>query len=171
MTEEELARGNARFPTSNLMNIIGTDVSKGVEIRLGNFPDKWKHDPHGSQQAMGRPVSQLASGLSRQTTQAYGGGEYPGGTPSSFPPLPVKSQGMERPVTIQQDDVHPMIRSMMADYVRHFCSVQFRSLCQAAGITETGLPNGIKVCEKWKEYAMLLLCTQEVQRQILREGT
>ena len=32
MTEDELAWGNAWFPTSHLMNIIGTDVSKGVEI-------------------------------------------------------------------------------------------------------------------------------------------
>jgi hypothetical protein len=32
MTEEELAWGTAQFPTSHLMNIIGTDMSKATEI-------------------------------------------------------------------------------------------------------------------------------------------
>jgi hypothetical protein len=89
MTEEELAWGNARFPTSNLMNIIGTDVSKGVEIHLGNFPKKLKHDHSGGQRATGRPTPQSTGMAGRQTTYSQGGGQIPGGAPPIFPPLPV----------------------------------------------------------------------------------
>ena len=45
---------------------------------------------------------------------------------------------------IRQDDVHPTIKFMMEDYIRHFRSVQLRLLCKAAGITEGDLPTEAK---------------------------
>ena len=81
MTEDELAWGNAWFPTSHLMNIIGTDVSKGVEIRLGNFPDKWKHDTNGSPRSTVRPTLQPIGVTSRYTTAFQGAGQIPSGKP------------------------------------------------------------------------------------------
>ena len=135
LTEEDLARGQPRFPTSHLMNIIGTDVSKAVEIRMGNFPDKWKIEAGSTQGARvttsmhGRPLAQNSNNVPR----AWGTG--PG-----LSPMPVQSTGMERPVLIRQEDVHPTIRSLMEEYIRHFRSVQLRLLCKAAGITETDLP-------------------------------
>lgn len=154
MTEEELARGNARFPTSHLMNIIGTDVAKGVEIRLGNFPDKWKVEAAAGQRTSGRQGFQTLAGQVRPFPNSMGGGQQPTGTPPLFPPLPVQSSGTERPVNIRQDDVHPQIRSMMEEYIRHFRSVQFRALCRAAGVAEADLPVEAKYVHNGKN----LLC-------------
>jgi hypothetical protein len=154
MTEEDLARGNARFPTSNLMNIIGTDVAKGVEIRLGNLPEKWKHDSGDPQRTTGRFGAQPAAGPSCPPSHPTGSVQQPYSTPPTFPPLPVQSYGSERPVSIRQDDVHPMIRAMMEPYIRHFRSVQFRSLCRAAGLSEGDLPVEAKYVKNGKN----LLC-------------
>jgi hypothetical protein len=135
MTEEELARGQPRFPTSYLMNIIGTDVFKAVEIRLGNFPEKWKVETVHTQEARGTSMGQ-----GRQTPHLVNNTSRTWGTGSLITPQPVPSTGPERPVLIRQEDVHPTIKSLMEDYIRHFRSVQLRVLCKAAGITETDLP-------------------------------
>lgn len=154
MTEEELARGNARFPTSNLMNIIGTDVAKGVEIRLGNFPEKWKQELSGHGRTMNRTGSPPAGGMNRLQGQAGSSTQHSGAMQPSFAPLAVQSTGGERPVTIRRDDIHPAIRSMMEGYIRHFRSVQFRMLCRAAGVSELELP----VEEKYVRNGKNLLC-------------
>jgi hypothetical protein len=137
LTEEEMARGSPRFPTSLLMNIIGTDVSKAVEIRLGNFPDKWKmeHTQLPNSKVVATPSQQH-----RPAVGAAGGMQRTWATTQVLPPTPVQSSASERPVLIRQEDVHPTIKTMMEGYIRHFRSVQLRLLCKAAGITEGDLP-------------------------------
>jgi hypothetical protein len=154
MTEEELARGNARFPTSNLMNIIGTDVAKGVEIRLGNFPEKWKQELSGTTRTMHKAGVPPAGGTNHLQEQTGSNIQQSSTMPPSFAPSAVQSTGSERPVTIRQNDIHPAIRSMMEGYIRHFRSVQFRMLCRAAGVSESELP----VEEKYVRNGKNLLC-------------
>ena len=136
------------------MNIIGTDVAKGVEIRLGNFPEKWKQELSGNGRTMNRTGSPPAGGMNRLQVQAGSSTQHSGAMPPSFAPLAVQSTGGERPVTIRRDDIHPAIRSMMEGYIRHFRSVQFRMLCQAAGVSELELP----VEEKYVRNGKNLLC-------------
>ena len=142
VTEEELARGTPRFPTSHLMNIIGTDVSKAVEIRLGNFPDKWKRE-HGSP-SVAKPAATQGQNIPRQATGSAGVTQRTWNATATSPATPVQSSSGERPVLIRQDDIHPTIKMMMVDYIRHFRSVQLRLLCKAAGITEADLPTETK---------------------------
>jgi hypothetical protein len=119
------------------MNIIGTDVSKAVEIRLGNFPDKWKmeHTQLPNSKVVATPSQQH-----RPAVGAAGGMQRTWATTQVLPPTPVQSSASERPVLIRQEDVHPTIKTMMEGYIRHFRSVQLRLLCKAAGITEGDLP-------------------------------
>jgi hypothetical protein len=124
LTEEELA--------------IGTDVSKAVEIRLGNFPDKWKHETAHFPGA--RTATSTVSVPTKHPAQQPTTTHRTWGTTLSLPPTPVQSAAMERLVIIWQEDVHPIIKMMMEDYVRHFRSVQLRMLCKASGITENELP-------------------------------
>jgi hypothetical protein len=141
MTEEEMARGNPRFPTSHLMNIIGTDVSKAVEIRLGNFPDTWKleHSETPSIKAGIAPSQQQkpAVGTAGKMQRTWAMTQV-------SPPTLVQSSASEHPVLIRQEDIHPTIKTMMEGYIRHFRSVQLRLLCKAAGITEGDLPTEAK---------------------------
>jgi hypothetical protein len=65
--------------------------------------------------------------------------------PANFPsgPPPVTQSGgssAERPVSIRQTDIHPIIKALMTPYISHFRSVQFRLLCKVAGISEGDLP-------------------------------
>jgi hypothetical protein len=96
MTEEEITRRTARFPTSNLMNIIGTDVSKGVEIHLGNFPEKWRQEQSSSTRSPGRAMPSTAAAPNRHVPYIYGNNQAPSGTPPSFTPLPVPSHNTDR---------------------------------------------------------------------------
>jgi hypothetical protein len=85
-----------------------------------------------------------ASTAAKPFTQSTTATQWTWGTNSSLPSMPVQSTGLERSVLIRQEDVHPTIKSMMEDYVPHFCSVQLRLLCKAAGITEGDLPTELK---------------------------
>ncbi len=58
--------------------------------------------------------------------------------------MPVQSATNDRPVLIRQEDIHPTIKTMMEEYIRHFRSVQLRMLCKAAGVTEGDLPTDTK---------------------------
>ena len=86
---------------------------------------------------------------SYQKTQMPAGGTA-GGTHRTWawtpvaPPMPVQSATNDRPVLIWQEDIHPTIKTMMEEYIRHFRSVQLRMLCKAAGITEGDLPTEAK---------------------------
>jgi hypothetical protein len=137
-----MAHSNPWFPTLHLMNIIGTDVSKAVEIRLGNFLDKRKHEQV-------QPTDTRAMVSSYQQTQkpaaaTVGGKHRPWMTTPGSLPTPVQSSATEQPVLIRQEDIHPAIKHMMEEYIRHFQSVQLRMLCKAAGITEGDLPTEAK---------------------------
>jgi hypothetical protein len=136
------------------MNIIGTDVSKEVEIRMGNFPDKWKVEAAQAQGAWGTTSMQ-----GQPLPQAANNPQRTWGTGNGLIPLPVQSTVPERPVLIRQEDVHPTIKSLMEDYIRHFQSVQLRLLCKAAGITETDLPTEQKYLRNGKN----MLCFSYVR--------
>ncbi|KAL7474161.1 hypothetical protein ACHAW6_000151 [Cyclotella cf. meneghiniana] len=64
------------------MNLVGTDVSKAVEIRLGNFPDKWRLAHPAMQPGPGRAATLL------YINSAASIGTQARGCSSSFSPTP-----------------------------------------------------------------------------------
>jgi hypothetical protein len=115
---------------------------------MGNFPQKWL-----SQSMIG---TLLAAGIS---AGAKGPNKPqftpPAGLPLSNRSLPPNAQQWyhavatpdqypstteDRPVTIQQTDIHPMFKQLMSQYVTHFWSVQWKMLLNAVNITEENLP-------------------------------
>jgi hypothetical protein len=68
------------------MNIIGMDVSKAVEIQLGNFPDKWKQENTPGQAVAARASPHQLPGPAPPAVHNMDGGQKPWGTPPMFPP-------------------------------------------------------------------------------------
>ena len=65
----------------------------------------------------------------------------------------------DRPVSIRHTDIHPSIKQMMARYVKHFRSVQLRSLLRVAKLSEAELPTVPKFMSNGKNtlcYAYVL---------------
>jgi hypothetical protein len=148
LTENQFAVGNVRWPTSLLMQIIGSDVQACRELRMGNFPDKWT-----AQATVG---TLAASGLNRGLKGNTGLNFNP---PPGLPPGPsqvsptihskhphdsaperMPSDNWDRPVSIRHNDIHPQFKQLMARYITHFRSVQLKTLLGAANITEAELP-------------------------------
>jgi hypothetical protein len=50
------------------------------------------------------------------------------------------SANMERPVTIRQTDIHPMLKQMISRYITHLHSVQWKTLLNLSNLMEADLP-------------------------------
>lgn len=131
------------------MTILGTDVSKAVDIHLGNFPDKWRI------QAPGQLISSgLGVFMSLQQAQPH----YPEALSRHYGSLPTFSQqhsmssNPEQPVLIHDTDINPTLCSLMQDYIKHFWIMKHRLLCKTSNINEGDLPTEPKYMRDRKIY-------------------
>lgn len=143
LTTDDFAAGRLIWPTSLLMQIVGADVHACREIRMGNFPEKWGPRSTVASLAMGSHTKGTGQEVALGVHVPAG---HPPAWPSSFPtspPAAIQSggSGIERPVYIRQNDIHPKIKTLMSPYISHFRSIQFRLLLKAAGVTEGDLPS------------------------------
>ena len=64
----------------------------------------------------------------------------PHNKPEPTRPEPAASGPYDKPVLIRPQDVHPAFTQLMARYITHFRSVQWKTLLRAGKLTEADLP-------------------------------
>jgi hypothetical protein len=148
LTADQFLSRHVHWPTSLLMHIIGADIQACHEIRMGNFPDKWRnsstvgsllkpaHDRIGrARQAMPFP---LPPGLPLASVLQWGGPQER----SQSARLDAAASGPhDKPMLIRSQDVHPAFTQLMSCYITHFRSVQWKTLLRAGKPTESDLPS------------------------------
>jgi hypothetical protein len=147
LTADQFLSGQVRWPTSLLMQIIGADIQACREIRMGNFPDKWRDSA-----TVGSLLRPASDGVGK--TNLTGGFALPPGLPPApntqwatplaraQPTRPdnTPSGQQDKPVLIRGQDIHPAFTQLMSGYITHFRSVQWKTLLKAGKLTEAELP-------------------------------